>query len=225
MDQCKPKSELPATEREGGLMFRTESLTLAGLRPSQRQIFEELVRKHEKYVYNIAYRMTGNLEEAKDLAQEAFVRAYKAFGRFQPGTSFERWLYRIVANLYIDTVRKKGRHREESLNAPVRTENGELERIVSDSTSSPDNLLEMTAFSGEVQRALDSITPEYRLAVILCDVQGFSYEEIAQILQVSIGTVRSRIHRGRHQLRERLKDYAATHNLLSNDMVEDGTVR
>ncbi len=225
MNQRKPQSEKLAQRHEGGYMLRTDSLTLAGLRPSQRQVFEELVQKHEKYVYNIAYRMAGNAEEAKDLAQEAFVRAYKAFGRFEPGTSFERWLYRIVANLYIDLVRKRSRHREESLNAPVRTQNGELDRIVPDSTNDPDCILETTAFSGEIQRAVESITPEYRLAVILCDVQGFSYEEIAQILQVSIGTVRSRIHRGRRQLRERLRDYAATHHLLPNAMVEGGTAR
>jgi RNA polymerase sigma-70 factor (ECF subfamily) len=86
-----------------------------------RQVFEQLVLKHQKYVFNVAYRMTGNLEEAKDLAQEAFVRAYRSFNRFDQGTSFERWLYRIVTNLYIDSCRRKGRRPEESLDAPIMT--------------------------------------------------------------------------------------------------------
>lgn len=195
-------------------MLGTETLEAAALRPNKRQVFEQLVYKHQKFVLNVAYRMTGDPEEAKDLAQEAFVRAFRAFDRFQPGTSFERWLYRIVANLYIDSVRRKGRHHEESLNAPVNTLNGPVDRVVPDSTHDPEEILETHAFTGEVQKAMESITPEYRIAVILCDVEGLSYEEIAQVLRCSIGTVRSRIHRGRKQLRDRLRSYAATHNLL-----------
>ncbi len=169
-----------------------------------RRAFTELVEKHQKYVYNLAYRMTGNPEEARDLAQEAFVRAFRHFSRFDPATSFEKWLYRIVANLYIDLVRKKGRRREESLDAPVVTANGPMERVLPDEAANPAAIMEQTYLAGEIQVALEQLPAQYRMAVILCDVQGFSYEEIAHMLRCSIGTVRSRIHRGRRMMREAL---------------------
>jgi RNA polymerase sigma-70 factor (ECF subfamily) len=169
-----------------------------------RRAFAELVEKHQKYVYNLAYRMTGNPEEARDLAQEAFVRAFRHFDRFDPATSFEKWLYRIVANLYIDVLRKRGRRREESLDAPVNTANGPMERVVPDETANPAALVEQTHLAGEIQAALERLPVQYRLALVLCDVQGFSYEEIAHMLRCSIGTVRSRIHRGRRLMREAL---------------------
>lgn len=169
-----------------------------------RRDFAELVEKHQKYVYNLAYRMTGNPEEARDLAQEAFIRAFRHFDRFDPATSFEKWLYRIVANLYIDAVRKKVRRREESLDAPVVTANGPMERVVPDEAHNPADIMERTHLAGEIQAALEKLPAQYRMAVVLCDVQGFSYEEIAHMLDCSLGTVRSRIHRGRRMMREEL---------------------
>lgn len=169
-----------------------------------RHAFAALVEKHQKYVYNLAYRMTGNLEEARDLTQEAFVRAFRHFDRFDPATSFERWIYRIIANLYIDTVRRKGRRREESLDAPIPTANGPMERVVPDEAANPAAIMEQTQLDGEIQAALERLPAQYRLAVILCDIQGFSYEEISYMLRCSLGTVRSRIHRGRRMMREAL---------------------
>lgn len=183
------------------------------LRTSQaaesRRAFADLVEKHQKYVYNLAYRMTGNPEEARDLAQEAFIRAYRSFDRFDLATSFEKWLYRIVANLYIDSVRKKSRRKEESLDAPVPTANGPMERVVPDEAYNPALVLERTQLTGEIQAALEHLPAQYRMAVVLCDIQGFSYEEIASMLRCSIGTVRSRIHRGRRLLREELETLPA----------------
>lgn len=192
--------------------------TTVGLSASKRQLFEQLVQKHQRYLYNIAYRMTGNVEEAQDLAQETLVKAYRAFGRFEPGTSFERWLYRIMANLYIDYVRKKSNRPLESLDASYDGEQGGRE--VPDSTNDPGTILEHTVLHGEVQKALEALPAQYRLAVILCDLQDFSYEEIAQILNCSIGTVRSRIHRGRRMLREALEEYGQTHNWPQTKVVE-----
>lgn len=195
-------------------LLSAEAFSAARVTAQDRQAFEQLVLKHQKYVFNLAYRMTGNLEEAKDLAQEAFVRAFRGFGQFQQGTSFERWLYRIVSNLYIDACRKRGRRHEESLDAPVLTANGPMERVVPDNTNNPATIVEATHFDGEVQKALDRLPEQYRLAVILCDVQGFSYEEIARMLACSIGTVRSRIHRGRRMLRESLTGFATERNYV-----------
>lgn len=186
---------------------------------SDRQLFADLVQEHEKYLYNIAYRLCGDREEAKDLVQEALVRAYRAFRSFKPGTSFKSWLYRIVSNLYVDTLRKKSKYREESLDEPVVYEDGEVSKAVPDLTRDPSQMLEETAFVGEVQKALDRLPVEYRLAVILCDVQGFSYDEISEIMDCSIGTVRSRIHRGRKALRQHLEEFGRERNWLP------GTVR
>lgn len=181
------------------------------LSAGKRQLFEQLAQKSQRYLYNIAYRMSGNTEEAKDLAQETLVRAYRAFDRFEPGTSFERWLYRIMANLYIDHVRKKSNRPLESLDCPYDDERGTC-REVPDSTNDPDEIMEHTALQGEIQEALEALPESYRMAVVLCDIQDLSYEEIAQILNCSIGTVRSRIHRGRKILREALESYGQTHN-------------
>ena len=193
--------------------------TQARTAESDRQLFAQLVQEHEKYLYNIAYRLCGNREEARDLVQEAFVRAYRAFRSFQPGTSFKSWLYRIVSNLYVDSLRKKSKYREESLDEPLTFEDGEVHKALPDQSADPSQLIEENAFVGEVQKALEQLPIEYRLAVILCDVQGFSYEEIAQIMDCSIGTVRSRIHRGRKALRQNLEEYGKARNWLP------GTVR
>lgn len=182
-----------------------------------RRDFAELVEKHQKYVYNLAYRMTGNPEEARDLAQEAFVRAFSHFDRFDQSTSFEKWLYRIVSNLYIDAVRKKGRRREESLDAPLNTVNGPMERVVPDEAANPAEIVEQTHLAGEIQAALEKLPPQYRMAVVLCDVQGFSYEEIAHMLRCSIGTVRSRIHRGRRMLRVALSALPAYRRIATGE--------
>ncbi len=188
---------------------------------SDRQLFASLVQEHERYLYNIAYRLCGNREEAEDLVQDALVRAYRAFRSFKPGTSFKSWLYRIVSNLYIDTLRKRSKFREESLDEPVYYEDSEFTKMVPDQSTDPSQLVEEKAFVGEVQKALDRLPVEYRLAVILCDVEGFSYDEIAEIMDCSIGTVRSRIHRGRKALRTYLQDFGKARNWLPGTVHED----
>ncbi|MBO8126093.1 MAG: sigma-70 family RNA polymerase sigma factor [Firmicutes bacterium] len=181
---------------------------------SDRELFASMVQEHERYLFNIAYRLAGNREEAEDLVQEALVRAFRSFRSFEPGTSFKSWLYRIVSNLYVDTLRKRSKYREESLDEPIIYENGEFKKSIPDYSADPSQLVEETGFVGEVQKALDCLPAEYRLAVILCDVQGFSYEEIAEIMDCSIGTVRSRIHRGRKALRKYLEEFGKERNWL-----------
>lgn len=171
--------------------------------------FESLVRRHQNSVYNIALRMSGDPEEARDLTQEAFVRAYRSFDSYKRGTSFDKWLYRIVTNLYIDELRRRKRRPYiESLDQRITTSEGdELDKEIPDMSSNPETVYDRDHLDAFIQDALDSISPEYRMAVILCDIEGFSYEEIAQIMGTSIGTVRSRIHRGRRALRERISPY------------------
>lgn len=192
----------------GGLIkvIRETALVKPSQLQSELETFESLMRQYERQVYNVAYRMTGNREEAKDLTQEAFLRAFRAFRSYVPGTAFDRWLFRIVSNLYIDQVRRKSarKFRIESLDAPIRIGGQEIERTVPDSSMSPEEVLTEQEMSYRVQKALDELPPEFRMAVVLCDVQGFSYEEIASIMGCSIGTVRSRIHRARRALRSKL---------------------
>ncbi len=167
--------------------------------------FEALMRKHQGSVYNAALRMTGNPEDAKDLAQDAFVRAYRSFDSYKKDTAFDKWLYRIVTNLFIDEIRKRKRRPEtESYDAPVRTDEGSMQRELPDNEADPYLVLDKAAMDTRVSSALKSLQPEFRMVVILCDIEGYSYEEIAQIMGTSIGTVRSRLHRARKALREAL---------------------
>ena len=188
---------------------------LAGSAPALSRIaeFESLVHRYQNSVYSIALRMTGNPHEAQDLTQEAFVRAYKSFDSYRRGTSFDKWLYRIVTNLYIDEVRKRKRTPyTESLDQPINTyDGGTVDREIPDTSASPEEVFDRTHLDGRLQEALESLSPEFRMAVILCDIEGFSYEEIAQIMNTSIGTVRSRIHRGRRALREKPAPYLSEH--------------
>ncbi len=188
-------------------MLNTEALAGVRYRENDAQAFEELVRRYDRKLYNVALRLTGNPDEAKDLAQEALLRAYRGFNRFQLGTSFEKWLFRIASNLYIDKLRKQRNVRFESLDEPVPTATGQIEKALPDWSTNPEDVAEQNELAGEIQAALQSLPINYRMAVVLYDLEGFSYEEISGILRCSIGTVRSRIHRGRRLLRERLTPY------------------
>jgi RNA polymerase sigma factor (sigma-70 family) len=168
----------------------------------QRPSWDDVVRDHSARVFRLAYRLTGNRHEAEDLTQEVFVRVFRALDTFQPGT-FEGWLHRITTNLFLDQARRRRRIRFEALpsNAGDRLEGPTLP---------PDLTVSDQMFDDDVERALAELKPEFRVAVVLCDVEGLSYEEIADVLGVKIGTVRSRIHRGRSLLRAALQHRAPT---------------
>jgi RNA polymerase sigma-70 factor (ECF subfamily) len=157
--------------------------------------WDEVVREHSARVYRLAYRLTGNQHDAEDLTQEVFVRVFRSLADYRPGT-FEGWLHRITTNLFLDMVRRRARIRFEGLP-------DDAERVPSNAAT-PAQVYDDTHLDADVQSALDALLPEYRAAVVLCDVEGLSYEEIADVLDVKIGTVRSRIHRGRSQLRTAL---------------------
>jgi RNA polymerase sigma-70 factor (ECF subfamily) len=160
--------------------------------------FEPLVRKHYQQAYNIAYRLTGSHADAEDLTQEGLVRAYQSFERYQRDLPFVNWLYRIMVNLHIDQLRRRPRARVESVDAHP----GLME--IPDRTNDPAEQVLSRELDGRLQEALGKLPKEFRLAVLLCDVEGFSYEEIGEIMGCSIGTVRSRVHRGRKQLKAAL---------------------
>jgi RNA polymerase sigma-70 factor (ECF subfamily) len=180
----------------------------ARLAPDQTAVFESMVRTYEKSLFQFAFRLCGNHHEAQDLLQESLYRAYKSFSRFEAGTAFDRWLYQIIHNLFIDHYRKKKRRPLlASIDEPLHHLESEKPIELPDWSTNPESEAVRSELGRQIQLGLDELPPEYRTAVILCDIQGLSYEEISQVLNCSIGTVRSRIHRGRKTLRRLLLPY------------------
>jgi RNA polymerase sigma factor (sigma-70 family) len=159
--------------------------------------WEAVVREHSARVYRLAYRLTGNSHDAEDLTQEVFVRVFRSLDSYIPGT-FEGWLHRITTNLFLDMARRRQRIRFEGLA-------DETEARLGGTEPTPAQAFDDRHLDGDIHAALMALAPEYRAAVILCDIEGLSYEEIADTLAVKLGTVRSRIHRGRAQLRQALE--------------------
>lgn len=176
-------------------------------RSEERQAFDELVHRYHRQAYNIAYRMTGNHADAEDLTQEAFIRAFRFFGQYKRELPFDSWLYKIMSNVFVDTLRRRPKAQVRSLDAPVVTEDGEASLEIPDNAAGPEETVLSEEMDHRIQAALNSLSEDFRLAVIYADVEGLSYEEIAEAMQCSIGTVRSRLHRGRKMLRDRLKNF------------------
>lgn len=165
--------------------------------------FEQLIAQYEKKVYNLAFRLTGNHEDASDVAQEAFIRVYNSLPEFRGDSSFATWLYRIVNNVGMDELRKRKRQRATSLDDTVTVEDGEMTRQLADSAGGPEQALERVETQRAVQESINSLDEEYRMVVVMCDLQGYSYNEIAETLGINLGTVKSRLHRARQALKEK----------------------
>ena len=175
----------------------------AGLDPAEAWVpptWDDVVRQHADRVYRLAFRLTGDAHDAEDLTQETFIRVFRSLAGYKPGT-FEGWLHRITTNLFLDMVRRRARLRMEGL--PEDTDR------LPGGGPDPEQVWSEAHLDPDLQAALDALAPEFRAAVVLCDVEGLSYEEIAATLGVKLGTVRSRIHRGRQSLRAALESRAA----------------
>ena len=155
-----------------------------------------IVEEHSPRVYRLAYRLTGNRHDAEDLTQDVFVRVFRSLDKYETG-NFPGWLHRITTNLFLDRVRRSSRIRMD------RFAEGSEERLLSTEIQ-PESAVHDANFDPDVEAALARLPEEFRVAVVLCDIEGLSYEEIADVLGIKLGTVRSRIHRGRSQLREAL---------------------
>ncbi|HEY7137878.1 MAG TPA: sigma-70 family RNA polymerase sigma factor [Acidimicrobiia bacterium] len=160
--------------------------------------WDEVAREHGRFMYQVAYRLTGNPDDAADVVQEALLRVRKGLETYQPG-SLEGWLARIVTNVFLDEVRRRRRRPTEAL--PV-----EPDRVLPASPAADEASAELSA---DIQAALTSLPDEFRVAVVLCDVADLPYEDIAVATGVPVGTVRSRIHRGRRLLRTTLQGQTA----------------
>lgn len=164
--------------------------------------WESIVEDHSDRVYRLALRLTGNRHDAEDLTQEVFVRVFRSLHTYTPGT-FEGWLHRITTNLFLDQARRKQRIRFDALS-------DERAARIASASPAPETAYSERTFDDDVEAALSALPPDFRAAVVLCDIEGLTYEEIAEILGAKLGTVRSRIHRGRALLRTALAHRAPT---------------
>jgi RNA polymerase sigma-70 factor (ECF subfamily) len=177
--------------------------------------FEAVAMPYLDPLYNAAYRMARNAQDAEDLVQETYLKAYKYYDKFEEGTNLKAWLFKILKNTFINSYRKKQQAPpkadfadiEESFESIVRDDNNQLPR------NPEDELLEKV-LDEDVQQAIEELPHDYRMVVLLADLEGFSYKEIADILEIPVGTVMSRLYRGRRLLEEALLKYARTHGYI-----------
>jgi RNA polymerase sigma-70 factor (ECF subfamily) len=177
--------------------------------------FERQALPYLESLYNTAYRLARNAEDAEDLVQETYLRAYRSFDRFTPGTNLKAWLFRILKNAFINEYRKRRAAPREEDFAGI--EDAFESRVDTDRVATIPNPEEQAlarSMDEDVQRALADLPPDYRMAILLADLEGFSYKEIAEILEIPIGTVMSRLYRGRKLLEAELLRYARSHNYL-----------
>ena len=163
--------------------------------------FEALVTDNEKRIYNLCRRLVGNPEDAAELTQEAFLNAWRGLGRFQGESSFSTWLYRLASNACVDLLRRESRHRTA---AGLSLDDEELNLDVPDETPSPQDEAERRELREEIERGLASLTPEHRQVLVLREIHQLSYDEIAETLDLDVGTVKSRVSRARRLLQETL---------------------
>src|SRR5580692_12193622 len=178
----------------------------------KRAEFERQALAHTDALYGAAYRLTRNPRDAEDLVQDSLLRAYRFWDSFQQDSNCKAWLLRIVTNTFINEYQRKKRSREvlDAATAEQESTDGVLVHIDANDKQSPERAMLERSVSDDVQRALDALPDDFRTAVVLCDVQGLSYKEIAEIMQCPVGTVMSRLFRGRKLLATALREFAKT---------------
>ncbi|GAC1411144.1 MAG: RNA polymerase sigma factor SigR [Actinomycetota bacterium] len=179
--------------------------------------FDETVMPLIAQMYGAALRLTKNPSDAQDVLQDTALKAYQAFGQFEPGTNLRAWLYKILINTFISSYRKAKRG-PQTVSDTVEVDGEDFslfDRLADTTTGTPEAILLDQIPDEEVKHALEELPDQFRVAVLLADVEGFSYKEIADITDVSIGTVMSRLHRGRKQLQRSLWEFAGTHGLVT----------
>ncbi len=174
----------------------------------RKKRFERDALQYMNQLYAAAMRYTKNPEDAQDLVQDTYAKAYTSFHQFEPGTNLKAWLYRVLTTTFINTYRKDQRRPQTSDSELEDWQIAEASSHTSDQGKSTEDVVLENLPDSDIKNALAEIPEEFRMAVFLADVEGFSYKEIAEIVGVPAGTVMSRLHRGRKQLREKLTDYA-----------------
>lgn len=174
-------------------------------RSGDREAFDELVRRYERQAYNLAYRLSGNYDDASDVVVEAFVRVFQGLHTFRGEANFGTWLHRVVVNTFLD-MRKRSKGRQNvSLEEQLELEGDTLTRQIEDTGPGPEELVEKEEREEILQRAIAQLSPERRILIVLYHFENLSYEEIARMLNLPVGTVKSRLNRARLALREILE--------------------
>jgi RNA polymerase sigma-70 factor (ECF subfamily) len=196
-------------------LIHPDTILVERCRAHDNAAFDEVVNRYKNKIYSYLYRMLGNPADAEDLTQEVFVRLYTSLDSFRSQSSLNTWLFRIAGNLCIDYFRRSKKHRAiaYSLDEPVSSETaetGESGHELPDSTYEPHRLFEQKELSEHIQQALEQMPEKLRSVLLLHDIEGLPYEEIAQVIECPLGTVKSRLFNARLQLRQRLSGYLQT---------------
>ncbi len=185
-------------------MSVNDELLIEQIKNGHLDAFDQLVTRYEGRVYTIAYRYMGNYADASDLAQEAFIKIYRSLGTFRGEASFLSWMYRLVTNVCLDELRRRGRAKTVSIEELMENKKGLIMRREIANSRLPEDAVIRRELQQEVQNVLNLLSDEHRVIVVMRDIQGYSYDEIAQLLHCSLGTVKSRLNRARHILKEKL---------------------
>lgn len=198
-------------------MLENEKDLLKRSKSGDIEAFELLIEAYQKKVFNLAYRMLGNHDDASELAQEVFIKVYRSLKSFKEESQFSTWIYRIATNVCLDELRKRKNKKLIYIDESIKGEEEDLNRQVEDNRPTPDIIAERNHLKKAVNSAIQTLSEEHKIVIILRDIQGFSYEEIAEIVKCPTGTVKSRINRARQALKEILKN--------NKELFDEGVVK
>lgn len=182
-------------------MSNNEQLLIERSKNGDVSAFEMLIEAYQKKVFNLAYRIIGNYDDANDIAQEAFIRIFRSISGFRGQSSFSTWIYRITTNVCLDEIRKRKNKSVQYLDDDIQTDDGEMQRQIISDDPLPEEIAERKELRAAINDSLGELKEEYRIIITLRDIQGMSYEEIAKVLDCPTGTVKSRINRARQALK------------------------
>ena len=183
-------------------MSKAEDVLVKKARDGDVAAFEELIRQHQQKVFNIAYRMCQNYDDASDMAQEALIKVYLNFDKFDGKSQFSTWLYRVTTNSCLDQIKKKKKNPTVSLDNEIETKEGTAVREMESPDRTPEEEMENKELSRELNECLKKLSEKHRNIIILRDINGMAYEDIAKTLLCSVGTVKSRVNRARAALKK-----------------------
>lgn len=204
-------------------MNLTESELIQKSQAGDMDAFEQLILRYEKRIYAIAYKYMGNHEDASDMAQEALIKAYQSMNSFRGEAAFGTWLGKITANRCLDELRKRKHMQMTSLDDAIELEEGSVQKELECPKATPEEHAIEQETAGYIQNLIDELKEEYRLAIILRELEGHSYEEIAEMLSCSLGTVKSRISRARQYLKERIINDGILYKTIERSRTDDRT--
>ena len=185
-------------------------------RRDSRSEFESLALGHIDSLFACGLRMTRDPRDSEDLVQDTLLAAYRFFDKFEPGTNIKAWLFKILTNTFINKYRKRVREREVREFVEQDETPSLMSEDVAEKSRDPETAIVGALLSDDVKRALDAVPYDYRLAVVLCDLEEFTYKEIADIMDCPVGTVMSRLHRGRRLLQKQLREYAIEQGIIKD---------